>query len=480
MTVRARCSQWCIRGLGVSLLIALGGCGPALPGEEEAGWETETREDAIRIPNSLTTQALIFNGLTTNKLANQMLGTKPLNALFAPPGDPYIQNQLWDPNARALMPYLVSCALSGSQSLPWKDPTTGILGVWKGRMGLCSEWATQPPSKECLERVSACLLARNNAFGKRVELSARGEHPTSPAAFALEPVTRPTEYDPSTSQRLASFYPCSTSTQGVQRNCGWTVDAIGSCEPGQPVRLGAGGRAPDMCSGATLGSSSGRAVVRVCEDIAGCDDGGPRLLAQSEGSCASTAPAVTFTCPAAGYFSVMTAPYASSLAATATVQVESPASYRLSEAEVFSVREGAFFGTIFDPSALAVEVIVREGQVSGGDRVVEGSVYRKMFSCYDSAWVNSTASATHRVCALPASTSNCAATVTGACRDPNNTSYPASRCMTDDGPQVAGDGDFQECRDTVGNMWKEPVTVYLHAACDVVGGSGTSGLCARK
>ncbi|MBN1208995.1 MAG: hypothetical protein JXB05_29325 [Myxococcaceae bacterium] len=478
MTVRARCSQLCIRGLGASLLIALGGCGPALPEEVEGGWET--REEAIRIPNSLTTQALIFNALSTNRVANQMLGSTPLTTLFNPPGDPYIQNQLRDPNAQAFMPYLVSCALATGQNLAWRNPLTGTNEVWRGKMGLCTEWATQPPSQACLERVSSCLLARNNAFGKRVELSARGEHPSSPAAFGLELVTRPTEYDPSTSQRLDSFYSCATNTLGMQRNCGWEVDAIGSCDPGETVRLGAGGHAPDMCTGSALGSSSGRTVVRVCEDIAGCDDGGPRLLAQSEGSCSTTAPAVSFTCPAAGYFSVMTAPYESNLSATATVQVEAPASYRLSEAQVFRLREGAFYGTIFDPSALAVEIVVRDGKVIGRDQVVDGSVYRRMFSCYDSAWANSAANATHRVCALPASGSNCAATVAGACLNPAKPSYPSSKCMTDDGPQVVGDGDYQDCRDTTGQLWKEPVTVYLHGACDVVGGSGSSDLCARK
>lgn len=479
MRVGSRFWQPCSRGLGVSLLIALGGCGPALSGEE--GSELQTREDEIRIPNSLTTQALVFNALSTNKLANKMLGTRSLQQLFTPTGsNEYIQNQLWDPHAQQFMHYLVSCALATGQELPWSNPLTGTGEVWHGKLGLCPEWASTTPSMSCLERVSSCLLARNNAFGKRVELSVRGEHPTNPSVFHLEPVTRPTEFDPSTSLREASFSACTPGTLGVTRDCGWAVDAIGACTPGNTVRLGAGGQAPDLCTGATLGASTGaRMMVRACEGIAGCDEGNERLLAQSEGSCGTLAPAVAFTCPATGYFSVMTAPYDSTQLGTATVEV-SNATYNLSEAQVFGVREGAFYGTIFDPEALAAEIHVVKGRVIGRDQVVHGSVYRRMYSCYDSAWTNSSGASAHRVCALPSSGSNCAAKVTGACVMPGQRSFPSSMCEKDDGTQVVGDGDFEECRDNSGEQWNAPITVYLNGACDVVGDYDQPRLCGRK
>lgn len=480
--MRGRACFWqvCIGGLGGLLLVAFGGCGPASPDETETEWVA--REDSVRIPNALTTQALVFNALSTNRQANTLLGTQPLKTLFNPPGNSYIQNQLHDPYAHKFMSYLVSCAFKKGQNLAWKNPLTGLNESWPGDLGLCPEWATQSPSQVCLQQVSSCLLARNNAFGKRVELSLRGEHPALPLAYQMDTVTLPIEYDPVSSLHLASFASCTSSTQGVQRNCGWKVDAIGACLPGQTVRLGAGGRAPDMCLGPVLGSSAGaRMMVRVCEGIAGCDDGSSRLLAQSEGSCTALAPAVSFICPAKGSFNVMTAPYDSGQVGTATVQVDASASYRLSEAQAFPVREGAFYGTIFDPNALAVEIKVVEGRVIGRDQVVEGSVYRRMYSCYDAAWASSGATnATYRVCSLPASGSNCAAKVTGVCVDPANRTYPGSKCATDDGSQVPGDGDYQDCKDTTGTLWTEPITVYLHGACDVVGGTGQSDLCSRK
>ncbi|WP_224245743.1 hypothetical protein [Hyalangium gracile] len=483
MKVRARSWRQWVRGAGVSVLLVLGGCGQALPGEggDETGMEWETQEAAIRIPNSLSTQALTLNALTTNPTANQMMGTSSLTSLFLPPGNPYINTQLKDPNAQQLMKYVVSCALKTGQDLKWTNPLTGLQDVWPGSLGLCPEWATQAPSPGCLERVSSCLLARNNAFGLRVELSVRGEHPTNLSAYPLEAVARPSAYDPDTSSRLASISECELATLGAARNCGWAVDSIGSCTPGQTVRLGAGGRAPDDCTGPMLGSSNlGRAILRVCDGIAGCDNASQRMLAQSQGSCSQLAPAVSFTCPASGYFNVMKGSFNSNLAVLTTVQVAAPADYRLSEAEVFAQREGAYYGTIFDPGALAVQVYVEGDQVIGRGQVVHGSVYLRMYSCFDAGWTAGAATAAHRVCALPSSGSNCAAKVVGTCVDPSHRSYPTSMCATEDGSRVEGDGDFAGCRDNTGTLWAEPLTVYLNQACDVTVGSPKSGVCQRK
>ena len=89
--------------------------------------------------------------------------------------------------------------------------------------------------------------------------------------------------------------------------------------------------------------------------------------------------------------------------------------YGLSEQEAFRYREGAFYGTIFDPErAGGHRVGVNGGEVNGKDQVVTGSVYRRMFSCYDAEWDAGLANATHRVCALPSRrAANCAATRDG-------------------------------------------------------------------
>lgn len=453
------------------LLLALAGCEPASPDEAGPALVSETAD--IRIANSLTTQALVLNAISTNPTANGLLATNKLSTLFAPVGgSTYLRRQLRDPDAQKFMEYLVGCALATGQNLSWFDPLTSSTQVWHGSAGLCPEWATlSPPSDACLNRVSACILARNNAQGRRVELSLRGEVWGSPGVFSLEPVTVPADHDPNTSQRLASVDACAVPTQGASRDCGWRLDAIGRCQPGAPVSVGAGGA--ESCPGPALGSTTGaRTVLRVCEGTVGCDSGAARFLDESAGSCAGTDPVVTFTCPADGYFSVMEAPWDSATTGSANVAVTSTwlASYGLSEAQVFGVREGAFYGNLFNPDALGAHVEVREGkqgryEVVGKDAVVKGSVYKEMYSCYDPGWQNGAAYATHRVCALPSSGSNCAATVVGSCWNPSVPS--ASKCATQDGSQVWGDGDFEACRDTGGEAWMEPVTVFLHHPCDV-------------
>jgi hypothetical protein len=477
----ARFSARCLRFL--PLLVSLGGCQPELLALEEASLEAQ--EADIRIVNSLTTEALVLNALTTNPTANSLMGTNALGSLFHPQtGNAYIREQLRDVDAQHVMEYLVSCALKSDQSLSWKHPVTSAVSSWPGKLGLCSSWYDTAPSQECLNRVSACIVARNNALGRRVELSMRGELPGNLNAFRLEEMTLPTEYDPDSSQRVASFSSCGTPSQGVGRNCGWSVDYIGQCQPGQQVRLGAGGVPPDQCiGGRALGMSTGsRMMLRVCSGIAGCNNNGQRFVTQSEGTCGSTAPAVSFTCPAQGYFNVMKAPWSSTQSGTIGVDVEpeTPAKtdYALSEKEAFQVREGAFYGTIFDPDALATTVEVINGDLKGKNAVVTGPIYQRMYACHDAEWDAGLANATHRVCALPEDGVNCAATVTGTCMAPLDSDEVGSVCATSDGPLVEGDGDYQSCGNPDAEIWNQPVTVFLNAACDLMP-AGTPDLCAR-
>jgi hypothetical protein len=424
------------------------------------------QEKEVRIANSLSTLGLAYNAISTNPIANAQVGTHALRAVFGPAGDSYLREQLRDVDAQRFMEYLVGCALDEGQSVTWVDPLTETVRQWEGDIGLCSEWADAAPSEACRRRVSACIVARSNALGKRVELSMRGEDWTVPGRFAMEAETRPTEYDPDTAARVASFEACA-QPQTSLRGCGWKVDAIGQCQPGEVVRLGAGGRAPDACGGAVLGSASGRVMLRVCEGIAGCDAGGARYLEQSEGTCGAPLPAVTFTCPASGFFNVMQAPWDSGAPATGLVEVEAgtsaSATYRLSEARAFPFREGAYYGTLFDPSLLTATVEVVDGVVRGKQRQVAGAVYRGMFTCYDATWQSGTAYAASRVCAQPEARVDCVATVTGPCH---------SLCARQDGFLRPGDGDFEQCRheqlkfNPYAMVWMEPVTVFLNAACD--------------
>jgi hypothetical protein len=460
--------------LGVSLLLGAGGCLPTT--EEEAPDAVGATSEELRVANSLTTRALVLNAITTNPEAIPLLVGNGLVPLFAPgSGNAYLQQQLVDADARQVMSYLVGCALPAGASVPWKNPATGLVEQWDGKLGLCPEWKVGEPTPACLNWVSACLLARNNALGRRVELSLRGEDPTRPTLFSLESASRPVAFDPVTDAPVPSLAACTTSQTGAERDCGWKAEFIGQCQPGQPVRLGAGGRAPDQCTtGPVLGAAAGaRMMLRACGDIFGCDQASGRMLAQSEGACATLAPSVKFTCPSTGFFTVQSAPHDSTLTGTVTVAAETgtPAAtlYPTSEARTFFLREGAYYGNIFEPKSLAVTVSVdRDGKIQGKEQVVRGAVYRKMYSCQAAGWSTAQAYATNRLCALPGQDSNCAATSVGTCVDPRDTRYPASHCRLDDGSLVRGDGDFEQCQDTLGNKWMEPITVFLHDACGVV------------
>lgn len=478
----------------VSLLLwAVAGCGGGEVAPVHAP-ESEVGESGaeIRIANSLSTDALVLNAIGTNGTATTLLATSSLDSLFdATPlgGHPHISRQLHDPDAQKFMEYLVSCALGPNQTLWYFNPKTPSAGprVWGGKAGLCPKWLYSPPTQECLNRVSACLLARNNALGRRVELSIRGEVQGDPNVFYLEPVTRPAEYDPDSAQKLASFNDCTMAETGAQRTCGWTGDGIGACTPGATVWVGAGGSV--ACPGSALGASAGsRMVLRVCSGVVGCDSDSSSVLAEGDGSCAGTDPVVSFTCPSQGYYSVMTAPWNSEDAGVASVATTSTSAqaYALSEAQVYGMREGAFYGNIFDKKALATEVYVEEVKfgdqskfvVVGDDVEIPGAIYRKMYSCYDPSWASGSAYSTHRVCALPNSGANCAATVAGPCWGPD--SNPKSgRCEVNDGLMVKGDGDFERCKDPQGRLWLEPVTTFLHESCGPVAGADAAKLCDR-
>ncbi|WP_208723143.1 hypothetical protein [Corallococcus llansteffanensis] len=486
---------WCF------LLLALTGCEPALPQDPEAE-ALGTSEADIRIANSLTTQELVLNAIAANHDANEALSTNSLESLFDPdvmvagPDIALIANQLHDPHAQRFMAYLVGCALGPNETLEWLNPFQppgSQRSQWAGSAGLCPEWRTSAPLPDsaCLKRVTACLLARNNGLGHRVELSMRGEihEPllSIDQPFALDQWTAPLDHIPGSPVSINSGSPCSSAAVGSGRDCGWTMHSVGWCPAGQTVSVGAGGPmgGPAACpSGTPLGSSSGaRMMLRVCRGIAGCDSTDGRLVANSQGCAAgstfplpspATDPSVSVTCPAqGGYFTVMTAPWNSGATGTANVAVSGGAQAPLSERGVYRVREGAFYGNLFGTDALRddIDVLVT---LDKRDRYVitrptarqSKPIFNNLYSCYDPGWVYGLAYATYRVCALPGTNEDCAATVTGPCWDANPSA--PRQCKVEDGPLLTGDGDFEDCKDPLSNHWMEPVTVFLNGACDLV------------
>jgi hypothetical protein len=136
----------------------------------------------------------------------------------------------------------------------------------------------------------------------------------------------------------------------------------------------------------------------------------------------------------------------------------------------FPWREGAFFGDVFDPAALADGVDIRvgkDGKVQGRDNVkVVGPIYKNMYACVSSVWNLPDAYAKDRVCA--GGSTNCAAKNVGACRF-HQTFAPNYKCLLNDDPATgSGDKDYQACRDNMSPTpvtWKHSLTVFLDNPC---------------
>lgn len=421
----------------------------------------------IRILNGLPTRALLYNTLTTNSEANSALTHNPLSTNTFATVNP-LKDSPRDPAARAVLQDIVECALQPGQTVQWTHPDSNGPFTFEGQAGLCPEWATGTPSARCLGYVSACLLARNNALGAHVDITMRGEDAGNPWRF--NPALMPYVWTP-----LLQPAPVGNSLYGLTPEVGWRGESIGTCQPGLPVTLGAGAYPTATCSGSLLGSISGDRVLRVCAYPSDCT--GAAKLADTEGSYCTIAPLVTFTCPSSGQYSVLSAPYSRSDTKASSVRPATTGNGALSYPasnygaySTFDFREGAFFGTLFDPSALAVQVTFDakwNPVINATGLPKSGPVYRSMYACYGKSWSSESAMSARRLCANTpdGSAYGCAAESTGPCEaGTNDTRTP--RCATGDGNKVLGDGDFEQCTDTSGRAWPYAITTFLRSPCD--------------
>lgn len=461
----------------------------------------------VRWGNGLKTQPIVFNALTTDQEASSRLATAPLaSSSFV--SYPELQLALYDPAARIVMKYLVSCALLPSQQVQWWEHTTGKTYTWRGDMGLCPQWGTGAPSPQCLELVSSCVLARNNPLGVRVRVSLRGQvNATTAPALLLQSVAGPDTYTDPTSTLsppgvlIDSFRDCATAPAGS--DCGWQPLAVGTCSSDAQVYVLS-----------TLSSWS-HGVLRACAGPRGCNSSSPEFLSQS--SPTNPGPLLlSLTCPAAGQFSLQARSWTGSLS---WLQLSSPTSSPparfIAEHELFPVREGAFYGLLFgastvrpglrvyvDGSAYQVhmqwgtELYFKEPAPSQpsdpeADEIdgewyrlvgkvatkalpsISGSVYPRMFACSDPAWASQATYLPKRLCTLPETSASCASVLAGTCQRSTATVYDL--CQSQDSAGATGDGDFYGCWGG-GQYWYRLLTTFLLRPCDLLGTTGTSCL----
>ncbi|WP_437755539.1 hypothetical protein [Sorangium sp. So ce1389] len=123
-------------------------------------------------PNALNPNALNPSALAPNRLQASSLSAGALRAITEP-GEP-------GATSRQLLHYIVSCALSASQSFrfSWRDEDGELHEEsYQGHLGLAPSWSDEPLSVSRRLWVSACVASRANRAGVSVMISSRAAHP---------------------------------------------------------------------------------------------------------------------------------------------------------------------------------------------------------------------------------------------------------------------------------------------------------------
>jgi len=281
----------------------------------------------------------------------------------------------------------------------------------------------------------------------------------------------------------------------------------------------------------------GNTPIRLCRGIHGCysaTSGYPlpagfpsndpaRLytveLLDRTGACVGAE--LRFPChtelPIGGYYSVMTRPshagsglHPMTPTSPTVVKLAGPGTYPATDAEVFTFREGAFFGNLFEPAALRWHCRVLDGKrtcspTSSGDGAIEtcelGAVaraldtpggteprcveartlpYSNVFACYSFAQQQDSqggggdddgvAYLNDRICDEPHA--KCFASVPRRCHFSDSATNEAHGAHCD----WVGDGRYHECKSPDGITAYLPITTYLNDPCDVL---GDSALCSQ-
>lgn len=451
--------------------------------------------------NGLSSDSFLRNALTTNPEALELLRSQPLTPALL--SHPLIHLQLNERGARAVMAELVKCALTPATTMTYVDDL-GTSHQWRGELGLCEQpqlpvgdWTASPPTTQCQELVTACLMARVNGLQKAVPLSLRG------APDMLFPQRRTVSTEPTLREETLHEDPADGTPIGsfrwplcpVGHECRWAQAHVGRCTGGT-ISLAIDDA--DAC---------GTTPVRVCAGIHGCyGPGSPvgypsdvpysKFLHEQTGACSGAT--LTFSCPVGGgtggFYSVMVR----RAVGAATVpplpapvsKLRGTGSYPATEAEVFSYVEGAFYGNLFHPEELAIRCRVNAtaptvlvcqradgtsepttcGPVSAGCSQRRLTVpYRNVYACYSLTRTDEGAAVAYmndRICAQRNGDEPCFPHPPQRCN---------LRCEWD-----GASGRYQRCSGIARSLGESSIfaaiTTYLNDPCDLI---GSDGLCAR-
>jgi hypothetical protein len=120
--------------------------------------------------------------------------------------------------ARNTLKYMANCALDAQTVLSAEHE--GVTYEFPGGVGLAPQWHKRPMTEEEQRWVSACMLARTNRFGARVEISMRAPFPSN-----LDFLDKPQPEDAAFEQEEGSFFGNLFAEQPVGYVCGPAHDA---------------------------------------------------------------------------------------------------------------------------------------------------------------------------------------------------------------------------------------------------------------
>ena len=387
----------------LTLIVLLAGCPMPAPPQppSDGGACTCPLVGLPDLPhNDLPHNDLAGSALTKTSALLGTLARAPLTSMaFSTSGS--VWPALADPASQKVMEYLVGCALNGPetsngsgapagpvQTVTYANPAYPTDQTAKpqitvdGELGLCGagspagDWSAGPATPECQELVSACLLARVNALGRRVIISVRGE-PT--LRFPLrDRVLVEDQYRENNGTPIASFAACSGTA--VPPDCGWQPHYVGRCVAGDQVTI-----RTDVATDCDK-------QLRVCTGLYGCNTAGqpaPYYGGSKIGDDGAACPGLSFTCPtppdggtstapdwpvhAGGkkyaYYSVMFNPQVPGTLDPSTVTLRATTGdYPATEAEVFTWREGASTGTSSPRTRPPSSTSMRASATSGTTR----------------------------------------------------------------------------------------------------------------
>jgi hypothetical protein len=155
-------------------ILLASGCALSAPSDTEGGGE-ELGEQGAPVSGSPDNQRIILNGLpmslfSTHRESLINLAGGSLTSHAAAKSQ-LIQSE----EGRQLLGYIMKCALGWGDALSVSHQ--GSTYLIEGGVGLATNWKDGPLTASEKRWVSACLLAHANAFGNKVPLSLRGDHP---------------------------------------------------------------------------------------------------------------------------------------------------------------------------------------------------------------------------------------------------------------------------------------------------------------